>query len=406
MVKTVSKNDKGCERKDTIKWVLAFTAILMLGVMVAAIMTQGFTNANPYGWFGEKEAYKEVKAIDSVMVVDIPENQSSNLKLATTSSDESASSLSRNISATVYPDYAVDKFIIWSIEWAEDAALKNSEVTDYVVLTTVSEGALDARVECIQSFSGSDIIVTATTRVGGYQAFCVLKYEGDVYGIRVKNINCTNYTTTEFNSASGQVVNQYNVNSDSFKLSFEGLDFFGNHADVPGRNISVTTSSLNNDEDFGEISFDLYYADVVNGSTVIADVSAAQPTTKLGTYTSKNVSDVFDVVSKIVNSSNLKTGWLSNPSRSISATEFRIDTDTGDLYFENLSGRDIGQVCFDTMSFSGKVRVYFIKNVRLTSRHIYWVNFSVLGKDNDFSFRVSLQPLAQSVSVNLSILTF
>ena len=42
-------------KKDKLKWVLVTLAILVLGVMVAAACTQGFTNPNPFGWLDEKE---------------------------------------------------------------------------------------------------------------------------------------------------------------------------------------------------------------------------------------------------------------------------------------------------------------------------------------------------------------
>lgn len=42
-------------KKDSIKWAIVALAIIVLGIMVAAACTQGFTNANPYGWLDKKE---------------------------------------------------------------------------------------------------------------------------------------------------------------------------------------------------------------------------------------------------------------------------------------------------------------------------------------------------------------
>ena len=39
------------KRSDAVKWVIVFAAIIVLGVAVAAAITDGFTEWNPYGWF-------------------------------------------------------------------------------------------------------------------------------------------------------------------------------------------------------------------------------------------------------------------------------------------------------------------------------------------------------------------
>ena len=44
------------KRKDKVKWIIVFTAIILLATSVIGVATEGFTNANPYRWFdGEKE---------------------------------------------------------------------------------------------------------------------------------------------------------------------------------------------------------------------------------------------------------------------------------------------------------------------------------------------------------------
>lgn len=178
----MSKNDKGCERKDTIKWVLAFTAILMLGVMVAAIMTQGFTNANPYGWFGEKEAYKEVKAIDSVMVVDIPENQSSNLMLATTASETPFAS---SITATVVGE-TENKSVVWNIKWKADATRKNEDVNTYISSNSqATPTGSTLNLNCLKGFEGDTIVVVATSAVADVSAECKITFDGAPTAINV-----------------------------------------------------------------------------------------------------------------------------------------------------------------------------------------------------------------------------
>ena len=51
----MARNWREHERGDRVKWVIVFTAVLALAVIVTAVITKGFTDWNPYGWFGEKQ---------------------------------------------------------------------------------------------------------------------------------------------------------------------------------------------------------------------------------------------------------------------------------------------------------------------------------------------------------------
>lgn len=213
MVKKVDRNEKRRERKDTIKWVLAFISILMLGVMVAAIMTQGFTNANPYGWFGDKEIYKEVKAIDSVMVVDIPENQSSNLMLATTASETPFAS---SITATVIGE-TDDKTVVWSIKWSVDATRKNEDVNTYISSssqTTPTGSTLS--LNCLKGFEGDTIVVVASSAVADVSAECKITFDGAPTAI---NVNLNGHTPVRDTAWGGDMFVLETGSAYSFTLS-------------------------------------------------------------------------------------------------------------------------------------------------------------------------------------------
>lgn len=47
----LNKHAKG----DRVKWIITFVSIILLAVGVAAALTVGFTNANPYGWLDEPQ---------------------------------------------------------------------------------------------------------------------------------------------------------------------------------------------------------------------------------------------------------------------------------------------------------------------------------------------------------------
>ena len=52
----LNKHAKG----DRVKWIITFVAIILLAVGVAAALTVGFTNANPYGWLDEPQEVPEM----------------------------------------------------------------------------------------------------------------------------------------------------------------------------------------------------------------------------------------------------------------------------------------------------------------------------------------------------------
>lgn len=48
---------------DKVKWIICVAAFVLVAVFLAAACTQGFTNANPWGWFDEKEEKNTAEAV-------------------------------------------------------------------------------------------------------------------------------------------------------------------------------------------------------------------------------------------------------------------------------------------------------------------------------------------------------
>lgn len=88
----------------------------------------------------------------------------------------SDNSLSKTLIATIYPSTASNQLVDWSIEWKN--ASKIEEVTDYVTVTPTHDGSKEATVTCFQPFGSELIIITVTTRQGGYTAECIVSFQG------------------------------------------------------------------------------------------------------------------------------------------------------------------------------------------------------------------------------------
>ena len=171
------------KRKDAIKWVAVFLIIAILGVAVAAAITQGFTNANPYGWLDKKQEQEQAETEETTSMfrmLSLANYEENGILLreaeAVTASDNG---VSKTLTATVLPADAPDKTVDWTVYWAEDAALKNENISNYLTITPASDGATTATLTCLQPFRGSNAFVKVTTRVGSFNATAVISFEGE-----------------------------------------------------------------------------------------------------------------------------------------------------------------------------------------------------------------------------------
>ena len=93
-------------------------------------------------------------------------------------SNEDPAYLSKTITATVLPATALNKKVDYEVVWADDAELKDEDVSEYVVAEQATDGSLTATIKCFQSFGNDSIIIRCITRDGGYTAECIATYVG------------------------------------------------------------------------------------------------------------------------------------------------------------------------------------------------------------------------------------
>ena len=100
--------------------------------------------------------------------------------------------------ATVEPADAPDKSVDWSVNWSDDATLKENDITQYLTVTPQTDGSTTASVNCKQPFGDDTIVITVTTRDGGYQANCMVTFVGIPTSITI-----TTDMTQELDSVTG-----------------------------------------------------------------------------------------------------------------------------------------------------------------------------------------------------------
>lgn len=109
--------------------------------------------------------------------------------------------ITQKITATVTPETATNKKVDWTVSWADSS--NTSNVSDYVTVTSDSDGSTSATVTCKAAFTGN-IVITATTRQNGYKADCIVSFVGVP-----SNINIVTNLTAESDGYHVAVGNSY-----------------------------------------------------------------------------------------------------------------------------------------------------------------------------------------------------
>ena len=164
------------EKSNKIRWIAVITAFVLIlaGVISSLVIT-----------IGNKSIEAKV-ADDTKAAIEPTENPVSDenispvaLKMSksfTTYAANGQQTVSKTITATVMPVDAPDKSVDWSIKWC--TPIEGKDISEYLTLTPESDGSLTATITALKGFEGGSAYVTATTRVGGFTATCLIMYDG------------------------------------------------------------------------------------------------------------------------------------------------------------------------------------------------------------------------------------
>ena len=145
----------------------------------------------------------------------------------------SEETLSQTLTATVLPATASNKAVDWSVAWAAPNGdfEKGKNVTDYVTVTPSSNGSTTATVTAHKAFAGAPVVVTVTTRAGGYKAESVVTYVGipsvmqiadngefDAQGRYAANAQAKTSFNIDLNNVLGVVTDTYRSDYADFEI--------------------------------------------------------------------------------------------------------------------------------------------------------------------------------------------
>ena len=282
------------KRSDTVKWVLTLFAFILVGVMLAGIIL---------GWFDKKEEPPaeeeqteqaavmdgEGNAMDEDTIYPMPEKMSFSAAAfaqplaqfgePSGTTVTSPQSVDVRIEAYVYPESAANKTVDFSVAWGNAPTHGSEQVSNYLTVTPDSDGSTTATVSCKKSFGDDTIIITVTTREGGYTATCTVSFTGIASGIEITSSTATKKSTSArgeyyelgtsktytFNIGLTNAFNDAAGNLSVTEIGGEGNMYFGNGSYNDGGYINFTDMVQ---KSIGEFADDFITSATISGNTL------------------------------------------------------------------------------------------------------------------------------------------
>ena len=282
------------KRSDTVKWVLTLFAFILVGVMLAGIIL---------GWFDKKEEPPaeeeqteqaaivdgEGNAMDEDIVYPMPEKMSFSAAAfaqplaqfgePSGTTVTSPQSVDVRIEAYVYPESAANKEVDFSVAWGNAPTHGSEQVSNYLTVTPDSDGSTMATVSFKKSFGDDTIVITVTTREGGYTATCTVTFTGIASGIEITSSTATKKSTSErgeyyelgtsktytFNIGLTNAFNDAAGNLSVTEIGGEGNMYFGNGSYNDGGYINFTDMVQ---KSIGEFADDFITSATISGNTL------------------------------------------------------------------------------------------------------------------------------------------
>ena len=122
--------------------------------------------------------------------------------------------VTKTLTAVIIPATAEDKTVDWSVAWGDTTKTEN--VQDYIKVVPTGDGSNVANVNCYKQFTG-EIIITVTTRTGGFKAKCTATYIGVPTSIKVSSTlakNSNNVYEIQPNSTASFLIEQESILGD------------------------------------------------------------------------------------------------------------------------------------------------------------------------------------------------
>ena len=237
---------------------LALAFILIAGVIVGVIFWQnGNISFTPFGQ--EQTETPDEETPVSPIEATISDNEHIRLAMSAAVTAADGEYVEQVLTATVNPSTAEEKGVDWKAEWADGS--DSSDLSTYLTVTPESDGSNVCYVRAFAAFD-KDIIITVTTRDGGFTATCTVTFVGnptemnidfsgltathdDGWGVQIYQVKTTGAYTlgVTFDNIFGQVNPDFVPN---LEYDIEGIGTFvltQSHNDTSSENLTVNLCS-------------------------------------------------------------------------------------------------------------------------------------------------------------------
>lgn len=137
------------------------------------------------------------------------------------------------VKASVSPYNATHPEVDFSVEWGNAPTHGSNPVTDYVTVTQDADGSANATISCKKSFDDDKIIVTVTTRDGGYTDTCTVSFIGIASELELSSTTAS----STYSEARGIYYELGTNKSHKFNIELDNI-----FSDVGASNCTVTLS--------------------------------------------------------------------------------------------------------------------------------------------------------------------
>ena len=194
----------------------------------------------------------------------------------TVTSDES---VDVRIEAYVRPDDAANKKVDFSVSWGTAPTHGSEPVENYLTVTPDSDGSTTATVSCKKAFGDDTILITVTTREGGYTATCTVTFTGIADGISISGSTATKKSSSgrgEYYEVGTSKTYTFNISlTNAFddvasdlsvkEIGGVGTMYFGNGSYNDGGYINFSNVTQ---KDIGDLADEFITSATISGNTL------------------------------------------------------------------------------------------------------------------------------------------
>lgn len=281
------KNDFQRHKKsDGIKWIAVTLAIILLATSVMAVITKGFKDWNPYGWFDNNAPVADPNGgvvddsgnnMQSGTMYNLPKNMA--FKSTSIMSADSAEGV--NVKATIAPLTANNQKVDWTVAFVNPAATwaTGKTANAYVTAVPTADGALTAVVRCLQAF-GEQIKIVVTSRENvEIKAECSTDFLQKITKTNVKYLSGKTGASTPLTDLCSI---QFDLNNSSSATQLVSYDYVTSTVYTKADTYTTTMASTWNDDYFKNVSGEGIKLSIRSAGSIVKDNNNLIAFTKIG----------------------------------------------------------------------------------------------------------------------------